>query len=415
MKVELLEQERLKRTIEVEVSPEETAKAVNQAYDELRRRVRLPGFRQGRIPRSILEVHFGKELQANVRERLLQEGLREAIGQLQLDLASSPSLAQEGDLIPGQPFRFTLDLEIKPKINLKPLENYQIEDDSDTSVSEDEVQAMLSFLQKANAPYAPLEPHSKPQAEDMVRLKGLCQSDGGEGYEIEIEGVLDGQGQVVVDPNMPPLKPNLPWDGEGEFVIMGHLPHVPEIPEVLRGKPGKLEMRLVQAQRKQPAPLDDEFAKDFGASSVEELKTRVKEDLRRQKTARAKEGLKQKVAEALLQDHEIELPQGVVEEAMRRQLETLRNEGKAKDIDETKVREWVERQIKWHYLSEALIHQGGIQVQDAEVEAFLKSRFADKSMAFPPSFRDEARRILLEEKLYDFLLANVTLKKGGQS
>jgi trigger factor len=412
MRVELVEFPGLKRVIEAEVSPEESLDALKKAYEELKRRMRLPGFRQGHIPRPVLERYFGKDVEANVRERLLNQGLEEAIEKYSLELATRPKLVEDLAFTPGELCRFRLEVELKPKISLKPLETFQIVDDSNVSVTEDEVLSMLAYLQKVNAPYASLSSGDTLLPEDLVRLKGAFHEQRGEAHEVELEGIVDSEFRLVLDPRHAPLQPESPWDGEGDFVYTGDFPYLPSIPEIVRGKRGTLRARLVHAQRKQLPVLDDEFAKDLGLSTLDELKGRVRDDLQREKESRVRELLKEKVANAIMEGHDIGLPEGVLEEAIHRHIMALERSGDHKDIDKDKVHEWVTRQLKWHYLSEALIRQAGIEVADTEVEAFLRRRFSDKGVALPSGLHDEARRVLLDEKLYDYLLANVTLRRG---
>jgi trigger factor len=412
MRVELVEFPGLKRVIEAEVSPEESLDALKKAYEELKRRMRLPGFRQGHIPRPVLERYFGKDVEANVRERLLNQGLEEAIEKYSLDLATRPKLVEDLAFTPGELCHFRLEVELKPKISLKPLEAFQIVDDSNVSVADDEVLSMLAYLQKVNAPYASLSSGDTLLPEDLARLKGAFHAEGGEAHEVELEGIVDSEFRLLLDHRHAPLQPESPWDGEGDFVYTGHLPYLPSIPEIVRGKRGTLRARLVHAQRKQLPVLDDEFAKDLGLSTLDELKRRVRDDLQREKESRVRELLKEKVANALMESHDIGLPEGVLEEAIQRHIAALERSGDNKDIDKDKVHAWVTRQLKWHYLSEALIRQAGIEVADTEVEAFLRRRFSDKGVALPSGLHDEARRALLDEKLYDYLLANVTLRRG---
>lgn len=411
MKVELIESPGLKRAIEVEVSPEESIDALKKAYEDLRHRARLPGFRPGHTPMSVLERRFGKEVESNIREQLLNQGVKEAIERYDLDLAIQPKLVEDPPFTPGKAFRFRLEVEVKPKISLKPLDSFQIEDDSNLSVEENEVISMLANLQKANAAYAPLSSEGPLLPEDLVRIKGTFQVEGGRAHNVELEGVLDSEFGIVFDSKHPPLQPENPWEGRGEFVYTGSFPYLPEIPEALRGKRGTLRARLVHAQRKRLPELDDEFAKDLGLSNLDELKRRVRDDLQKEKKSRGRELLKEKVANALIEGHDICLPDSVLEEALRRHIVTVEKSEKHKDLDKDKVRGWVVRQLKWHYLSEGFIKEAGIEVTDQEAETFLRARFGDRGTALPSGLYDEVRRALLDEKLYDFLLANVTLKK----
>ena len=412
MRVELVEFPGLKRVIEAEVSPEESVDALKRAYEELRHRVRLPGFRKGHIPRPVLERYFRKDVEANVRERLLNQGLEEAIEKYSLDLATHPKLVKDLAFTPGELCRFHLEVELKPKISLKPLETFHVVDDSNTSVADDEVLSMLAYLQKVNAPYASLSSGDTLLPEDLARLKGVFHAEGGEAHEVELEGIVDSEFRLILDPRHAPLQPESPWDGEGDFVYTGDFPYLPGIPEIVRGKRGTFRARLVHAQRKRLPVLDDEFAKDLGLSTLDELKGRVRDDIQREKELRARELMKEKVANAIMEGHDVGLPEGVLEEAIQRHVAALERSGDHKDTDKDKVHARVARQLKWYYLSEALTRQAGIEVADAEVEAFLRRRFSDKGVALPPGLYDEARRVLLDEKLYDYLLANVTLKRG---
>ena len=117
MKVEVQELEPCKRQLRVEAPESEVAAAWEAAYGRVQREARLPGFRRGKVPRTLVRAHFAGEVRRAVAEQLIPDVYRRAVDEARLSPVEEPEV-RELQLEEGQPLRFTAVIEIKPAIGL---------------------------------------------------------------------------------------------------------------------------------------------------------------------------------------------------------------------------------------------------------------------------------------------------------
>ena len=416
MKVELSKSSDLTRQIEVEIEAEESLEEVQKAYDELKKRVKLPGFRPGKIPRNVLEMYYSKDVKTNVKERLLSRGLEKAIKSCDIDLASRPKISNHEGFELGEPYKFKLEVELKPKIDLKPLSEIVIEDKEDLTVTEDEIASVMDYIRHANAPFVPIEgSYAIPvQNGDQVCIKGhFLEDDKDQPIDVVIEGITDQAGRLTIDKDTPPLVPEKNWFEGKIFKFSGVMPLCEAIPQKIRGTKGTFEGNITDIKRKELPDIDDEFAKDIGMKSVELLKDRIKEDLVKEKRLKSRNELKRKVTETFVETYDFPLPKGIVEENIR----FLRNQHSASKSGEHLDEEWIMNKakfnVKWYFLADAILKFAGIEVRDSEVRRHISNISAKGALGKDERLFEDIRSILLENKLYDFLLKNVTIYKDS--
>src|SRR5215510_5095544 len=117
MKVDIEEMGACKRRLQVEETPEVVTKAWEQAFDRVQREARLPGFRKGKVPRSMIKLHFADDVRQEVARRLIPEVYRQAIAETHLKPVEEPDL-QEVTLEESSPLKFSAVIEVKPTIAL---------------------------------------------------------------------------------------------------------------------------------------------------------------------------------------------------------------------------------------------------------------------------------------------------------
>src|SRR6266536_1097939 len=126
MKVEVTDVEACKRRVAVEAPLEVVTKEWEQAYGRIQKQARLPGFRKGHVPRSLVKVHFADDVRREVAEHLIPDVYRKALSEAKLDPVNEPDL-QEVRLEEGAPLSFVAVVEVKPAIDLTDYKGVEVE------------------------------------------------------------------------------------------------------------------------------------------------------------------------------------------------------------------------------------------------------------------------------------------------
>src|SRR5438552_18004402 len=126
MKVEVTDVEACKRRVAVEAPLEVVTKEWEQAYGRVQKQARLPGFRKGHVPRSLVKVHFSDDVRREVAEHLIPDVYRQALSEAKLDPVNEPDL-QEVKLEEGAPLSFIAVVEVKPSITLGEYKGIEVE------------------------------------------------------------------------------------------------------------------------------------------------------------------------------------------------------------------------------------------------------------------------------------------------
>jgi len=259
MKIDIDELSPVQRKVRVELPAEAVASEFAHAYKNLGNRVRVKGFRTGKIPRSVLQGIYGEEVKGEVKSHLVEESLGEVIKERGLQIVSRPEV-EANDLSEGSDFSFSAVFEIKPDFQVKDYLGVEVEKVK-INVSDDQVQDALKRIQEGHARLEVFEGRDIVQSGDFVTLdfEGTIagkpfSGSKGENYMIEV-----GSGQA------------LPQFEEAVVGLkIGNRQSVPvTYPETYPNKEiaGKtVDFSIVAREIKQKVvpTLDDEFAKDHG-------------------------------------------------------------------------------------------------------------------------------------------------------
>ncbi len=425
MRVSVEEISPIKKRVNVEVPVELVTKEVESFYRELNRKARIKGFRPGKVPRSILEMHFKEYVKAEVIQKLIQESYPRALSEANLHPISTP-IIDPGEMEGGKPFQYVATVEVKPEIKVEGYIGLNIEGKKE-GVKEEEVEERLKALQNLHSQLkTPSEPRSI-QTGDYVILDyqatlGNRPLDEGKGSDFSVE-VGSGRFIPEIEESLVGMKP------EEEKSIEVSFPEDYGYKE-WAGKTVSFHVKIKEIKEKVLPPLDDEFAKDLGDySSLSELKDKLRQEIAREKELVLERQLKNQIVEQLLRDNPFEVPQTLVEE----QTETLVSDTKmrlaAQGIDfeslgvpEEKLqgdyRGTAEKQVRTFLILERIAEQEGITVSDEEIENRFKEmaerihqkpeavkRYYEKNGLIP-----ELKGGILSEKVLSYLLerANVT-------
>jgi trigger factor len=424
LKVEIENLSEVKRKLKIEVPSTEVTQEVDRAYRQLGKRAKVKGFRPGKVPRSVLEMYYHKQIEQEVSDALVRRSLAEALKDQHLEPVNLSWPEALPPAVAGQDYRYSVELEVSPEFAVSDYRGLQLEA-PEVEVSDAEVDRRLEEIRESNALLKPLEADRGIQAGDFVVLdyQGYFGGQPVESAKAAGTYVEVGSGKINVDfeGNLLGLKAG----AESRFAVA--LPEDFSNP-LLAGKVVDFQVKIHEVKEKVVAELDDSFAQNLGGNfqTVADLRMAVREDIIKVKERERQAYLENQVADKLLAGHQFEVPPSLViqeqENMLRDQMERFGQHGlNVAGMDTTKMLEvlkpMAERRVRVRLLLARIAAQESLTVDDAEVEAAL-ARIAVHSrrdVAEVKKFYQEhgltgtLRRELLDDKTMKLLLDNAEI------
>jgi trigger factor len=365
------------REIQVEIPTEVVARETDAVVQKLQKFARLPGFRSGKVPPSVIRQRFPEEIRTEVLEALVPRYFREEAQRQGLTPVSQPRVT-DLHLDAGAPLRFKASFEVLPPIELGGYDQLPVEK-KDASASDQEVEEAIQHLREQNATYRALEDRPLQDGDfAQVSLRGLPTGEGDEaGKPVEVEDVLveiGGAGTV------PEFSENLRGASPGETRTF-EVQYGEDVNDRrLAGKRFSYTAEVKGVKSKELPELNEEFARELGVGSVEEVRTQLRENIQRRKQIEAEREGKEKILEMLLERHPFEVPEAMVERMidvrLERGLRALAAQGmrpedmKRMDFPRLRAgqREAAMRDVRVSILLERIAGKEGVEVSEEEVE-----------------------------------------------
>ncbi|MGH7264260.1 MAG: trigger factor [Candidatus Rokuibacteriota bacterium] len=389
MKIQVQEIEPCKRQLVVEAPESEVAAAWEAAYGRVQREARLPGFRRGKVPRSLVRAHFADEVRRAVAEALVPDVYRRALDESRLDPVEEPHV-HDLQLTEGQPLRFTAVVEVKPAISLGEYRGVRVTH-TPVPLADADIEGALASLAERQATLATVARAARPG--DHVLVDYTIQPEGAEPRREEGYGFVVGGGQVL--PDMDEAVIGLAAGDGRQLTVRFSESHSRE---ELRGKGGQLSVRVVEVKEKELPALDDEFARGLGThQTLAELRDAVRVGLEAQRARQNQLALEEAVVDAVLARHEFAIPDGLVLRDIAHRIGRMQSQLSREGIDPQRVK-WdyakltddlrpvATRAVRWALLQEAIAASEEITVSDAEVDAEV-GRLARESGRAPQAVR----------------------------
>jgi trigger factor len=379
MKIEVESVSPVEKKVTIEVDPDRVAKELERAYVGLGRRVKLPGFRTGKIPRKVLERHFRAEVEGEVAERIVQETFAEAVRVESLPVVAPPHVSLAEGVAEGKALRYTARVEVKPKLEPKDYKGLEVTR-KPPAVTDDDVAAEITKIQDQMAQLVPVEGRFDAQEGDwaVIDHEGTIEGLPFEGSKAEGVTVKVAPGAVA----------------EGNLGVLAgkKLGETAEIEEpfaedhrnpALRGKVAKMKVTLKSLKTRQLPQVDDALAKSIGIEGVdtlEQLRARIRGDLQKREERRAEAELRDGLVKAALARNEFEVPPALVERAIDGMIEGAAERFARQGIDIRQLgldvarmrgdlREQALLQVRGALLLEAIADTEKIQVTDEDLQA----------------------------------------------
>jgi trigger factor len=402
-------EEACKREVSVEIPADVVNKQQAALIEQYSKQARLPGFRKGKVPASIVRNRFSGEIQNEVMESLVPQYFREAVLQGGFRPVSQPyiySLEAE----PGQAIRFKAAFEVLPEFELGHYQDIKVEKPN-IKIAEQEVEAELARLRERQASFDPVEEDRGANDGEFAQVaftatpKEAAAEKPAEAAAkpVQMDEVLVEIGGANTIPEFSEHLRGAKAGGEYSFDVM-----YPQDfhDQRLAGKVFGYAVKVNAIKKKTLPELNDDFAKELNQEfqSLDQLKTRIREGMEQQQQHAAEHEAKEKLIEQLLEVHDFSVPRAMVERQidlrLERGLRALAAQGMRTEdmrrMDFRRLRagqrEAAVKEVKSGLLLEKIAQAEGIQVSDEDLEQEVSA--LAKQMGQTP---EQVRQKLQEE------------------
>jgi trigger factor len=299
-----------KKDLSIEVDAAEVKAEFEKAYENLARRVSVPGFRPGHVPRGVVKQRFAKEVKDDVLERLMIHALQHAVVDRNLNIIGQPHIG-EVHFNEGEPFRFKATIEVVPDFELIPYKGLKVNKPV-ARVTEKDVDAALERWRENSAEFVPIEDRPSEDGDFVsVNLTGkFVDEPDAEAIQTDDAQIKLGSEDVQAEFNE-----NLRGVKAGdkrEFRV-----NYPENfgTKRLAGKSVDFTTDVVAVRKLELPELDDEFAKEFGErETLQQLREEINADLHRTAELQADMRLRNDLLSQVISAYDFEVPDTLVDE-----------------------------------------------------------------------------------------------------
>jgi trigger factor len=418
----------LKRELKVVIDAKELDERLSARLDELKDKVRISGFRPGKVPVTHLRKVYGRSVMAEVLEQAIEETTSKALADRNERPASRPSIALadtekeesvlEKVMKDGRDLEFTMSFEVLPKIPLTDLKTISVEKPV-APVGQDEIDRAFDRLREGNLSYETKEGAAETGDRVTINFVGKIDGEPFEGGSAEGADLILGRRQFI-----PGFEEGLVGVKAGETRAVNVTFPEEYGAKHLAGKDAVFDVEVKEVASSKLPELNDEFAKTLGLDSLDKLKEVIRDQITRDFNRASRQKAKRSLLDALDKAHHFELPVSLVEnefqavwgevtQQLERNKKTFEDEGTTEDKAKEEYRTLAERRVRLGLVLSEIGQANSIQVTDEEVRRAIM----DRARNYPGQERQviefyknnpgamlELRAPIFEEKVVDFAL-----------
>ena len=412
-----------RRELDLEVPAEEVQKATERVARELARVARVPGFRPGKAPLSLIRRRFAEDIKGEVLQSLVPERVEKAVTEQKLTPVSQPQV-DKIDYAEGGALKFRAVFEVLPDFALGEYKSLEIEV-AEMNVTDENVAKALEEMRERAAALAPVEGRAAEKG-DFVEMK-LHGTPEGKGDPLDAERVLCHLG---AEETLEAFNENLQGVKAGDHKEF-NVAYPADYPDAkLAGKTYHYAAQVLGLKTKKLPELNDEFAKDVSdLKTLEELRADIRKRLEEARDLRQKEQMHEKLLAALVKLHDFPVPQALVEHQMDVRLERVVRSLAAQGVDPRAVnldwaalrsrqQERASEDVKAELIVDRIATEEKIDASEEEVEAELnhlaghsgESATALRARLTKQGSLDRMKAKLRSDKTLDWLAQNSRIR-----
>ena len=413
MKVKVNSKKNLKASLSILVDKKIIQKKMDDKLIELKDKVQLKGFRPGKVPPQVIKNQFGKAIYGEVIDVLLKETSTKALEENKIKVAGQPKIDLKtfGE---GKDLNYTIDVDILPDIKIKPLDkikatSYEID------VEKELVEKRLNEIAKNQKDFLDKKNDEVSKNEDLVifdysaKINGK-DFEGNSGKNIQL--VL-GKDLFIKGFDKQLIGVKASQNKSFSIKLPDNYPK-----KDLANKNANFDCKILKIKKPVETKIDDELGKKLGAKDLNDLKNLIKKQIKSQYQTTLENITKKKILDQIEKDHEIDLPQNLVEQELKLLNQNLKKEELEKNKKENL--KLARSRIKTGLILNEIGIKNDLKVNESEIQneiqKQLRSMPGQEKMVFEyyknnPSAVASLRGALYEEKVVDLIKNKIKLDK----
>ena len=413
----------LGRRLSITIKSEDIKKAIDKELINTAKKVRIDGFRKGKVPLKIVEQRYGASILQDALSDLMQKNFIEAIVQEKINPVGAPTYTPT-EYKDGEDYTFTVEFEVYPEVKIKDLDKIEVEKPVAEVVDAD-VETMIETLRKQQGIWKEVDQSAKEQNRVTLDFVGQVDGEEFEGGKANDFVLVLGQGRMIpgFEDAILEHKANDQFDINVTFPEDYHA-------ENLKGKPAVFSATLKKVEELELPELTEDVIKRFGIAdgTVESLRIEVRKNMSRELNATIRNKIKAQVIDGLVKNNEIDVPAALVE----REIDVLRQQAVSRfggnmkqpiDLPKELFEAEAKRRVSVGLLFSEIIESNKIKADDAKVKSLIDeiaSAYEDPKEVLEYYSKDKKamdniRSVAIEDQVVDLLLASAKVTDKNYS
>lgn len=421
----------IRRQLTISVAPESIKDYIESSYAKLQKSATLKGFRKGKVPLSLLKKYYSGDVKSDVLQRVVSESFWKAVQDHKIPAVGNPEIENLAgtDFDKEEPFSFTAQVDVFPEVKIGNLKGVKVTK-QDATVTDADLQKSLDNMLESKATIQSLE--GSAEAETPAKE--------GDYVEISFKGEVEGK----TDPSLQGAHQVLKIGskkfleefeagivgmkkGEVKDVTVNFGQDFPD--EMVAGKPVKFEITLHEKKQALLPALDDEFASQYKASSVDDLKQKVRDSLEKDRQRQSQENIKEQLIRGLLESHPFDVPKSLVDTELQYMIKEvaqhLERQGFTEKMTKTELgrslpnmTKQAQDRVRAFLIFDRIAEEQKLQATDADLDQEFETMAKNMGLeaaqvkGFYQQSEDALRRLrhrIKEDRVVEYLLKQVSV------
>jgi len=420
-----------KKLVRVEIEAQKVDETFESITKEFQREASLPGFRPGKAPREMVLRKYEKDIQKEVKRKLISDSYRKAVDEQKLDVLGYPDI-EEIQFNRGQPLQFAATVETAPEFELPEYKGLPVKVEAH-QVTDEDMERALNTLRDQQVSFKTLD---RPvQAGDIVvvNYKGTTEGKPITDIAPAAQGLTEKQNfWIEVQPNsfIPGFADQLIGAKAGDKRTVNVTFPGDFVTPQLAGKAGLYEVDVVEVKEKTLPALDEAFAKSYGAESLEKLREGVRKDLENELKFKQTKTIRNQIVRGLLDRVNFELPESAVAQETRNVVYDIVQENTKRGISRQIIEQQKEQiysvatqgakeRVKVAFLLQKIAEKEDIKVSQEEIAGRIQHLAAMYQIPAEKFAKDLQKRNglieiydqIMNEKVVDFLQKSAAVEE----